>query len=103
MIIANAVKHRSRLHVYMTDDVHQTDGLEAVYRLALAMYDRDVIVDLSCIQELTAHNIDTLVATAALLRSAGHRLILQTIPDRLMTSLKRLGLSKVLNLPDACE
>ena len=103
MIIENAVKHRSRLHVYMADDVHQTDGLEAVYRLALAMYDRDVIVDLSCIQELTAHNIDTLVAIADLLRTAGHRLILQTVPDSLMTTLNSFGLSRALNLQDACE
>lgn len=103
MIIENAVKHRSALHVYMADDSHQTDGLETVYRLALAMYDRDVIVNLSCIQELAEHNITTLVATADLLRSAGHRLILQTVPDSLMTTLNSLGLSRALNLQDACE
>ena len=103
MIIANAVLHRSRLHVYITHDSHQTDGLEAVYRLARAMYDRDVIVDLSCIQNLTDHSIDTLVAIGVLLNEAGHRLILQAIPDSLKTTLNRLGLSNAINLQDACE
>ena len=35
MIIENAVKHCSRFHVCMTDDSHPTDGVEAVYRLAV--------------------------------------------------------------------
>ena len=81
---------------------HPPHFCSALHRLGLAMYDRDVIVDLSCIQELTAHNIRTLVAISDLLRTAGHRLILQAVADSLMTTLNSLGLTRSLNLLDAC-
>jgi hypothetical protein len=103
MIIDNAIMHHSRLLVHMVDDPHNTDGLAAVYKLMLVMCDRDVMIDLSCIEEdLSDQDKNTLSAIEVLLREAGHQLVLRTVTDNVLETQSTLGLTKTLHLQEAC-
>ena len=103
MIINNAIMHHSRLLIYMMDDPRNIDGLAAVHKLTLVMRDRDVVIDLSLIQEeLSDQDKTTLLAIEALLREAGHQLVLRTVSDNAPDTLSTLGLTNVLNLEEAC-
>jgi len=64
MTIDNAIANHSRLLVHMMDDPQNTDGLASVHRLAFVMRDRDVVIDLSFIEEeLSDQHRNTLSAT----------------------------------------
>jgi hypothetical protein len=99
MIIDNAIMHHSRLLVHMMDDPQNTDGLEAVHKLTLVMRDRNVVIDLSLIEEeLSDQDKNTLSAIEALLREAGHQLVLRTVTDNVLETQSTLGLT----LQEAC-
>jgi hypothetical protein len=103
MIIDNAIMHNSRLLVHMMDDPQNTDGLEALLKLMLVMCDRDVMIDLSCIEEnLSDQDKNTLSAIEACLREAGHQLVLREVPDQVLETLSTLGLTKTLHLHESC-
>jgi hypothetical protein len=103
MIIDNAIMHHSRLLVHMIDDPPNADGLAVLHKLMLVMCDRDVMIDLSCIEEdLSDQDKNTLSAIEALLREAGHQLVLCGVPDQVSDTQSTLGLTKTLHLQEAC-
>ena len=103
MIIDNAIMHRSGLVVHMMDDPQNTDGLAVLHKLILVMRDRNVVIDLSLIEdELTDQDKNTLLAIESLLREAGHKLAVRTVPDNAPDTLSTLGFTKVVNLEEAC-
>ena len=93
MYASNIITDHSRLHVYLTQDSKKTRALEVVRQLALTMYDRDVLIDLSGIPGWNASDIIVLLTIDILLREAGHRLILQGVPGDLKTTPDTLGLA----------
>ena len=94
MIIDNAIMHHSRLLVHMMDDPQNTDGLAALRKLVLVMRDRDVLIDLSLIEEeLSDQDKNTLLAIEVLLRETGHQLVLRGVTDNTPDTLSGLGLT----------
>ena len=94
MIIDNAIMHHSRLLVHMMDDPQNTDGLEALHKLMLVMCDRNVVIDLSLIEEeLSDQDKNTLLAIEAILRETGHQLVLRTVTDNVLETQNTLGLT----------
>ncbi len=94
--------HRSFQATRLLDPGFQENtALEVVRQLALTMYDRDVLIDLSGIPGWNASDIIVLLAIDILLREAGHRLILQGVPGDLKTTLDTLGLAKTLTIHEA--
>ena len=92
MIIDNAIMHHSRLLVHMMDDPQNTDGLAVLHKLMLVMCDRNVVIDLSLIEEeLSDQDKNTLSAIETLLREAGHQLVLRTVTDNAPDTLSGLG------------
>ena len=66
----------SRLHVYMTADPEKTGCLDRLRQMAFEFYDRDVVVDLASVRELSEQGILILLTLDKLLREAGHQLTL---------------------------
>ena len=94
MIIDNAIMHHSRLLVHMMDDPQNTDGLSVVHKLAHIMHDRDIMINLSLIEEeLSDQDKDTLSAIEVLLRKAGHQLVLRVVTDNALETQSTLGLT----------
>jgi len=67
----------SRLHVYLTADPEKTGCLDRLRQMAFEFYDRDVIVDLASVRELSEQGILILLTLDKLLREAGHKLTLR--------------------------
>ena len=67
----------SRLHVYLTADPEKTGCLDRLRHLAFEFYDRDVVVDLASVRELSEQGILILLTLDKLLREAGHQLTLR--------------------------
>lgn len=102
MNTSNIISDHPRLHVRLTQDSDTTQTLKEVRKLAFTMYDRDVMIDLSCIQDLNEHDIIIVLTMELLLREAGHIVTLYSAPDKVIETLSTLGLTKTLHLPEAC-
>jgi anti-anti-sigma regulatory factor len=66
----------SRLHVYLTADPEKTGCLDRLRHMAFKFYDRDVVVDLASVRELSEQGILVLLTLNTLLHEAGHQLTL---------------------------
>lgn len=102
MNTSNIINDHPRLHVRLTQDSDATQTLREARKLAFTMYDRDVMIDLSCIQDLNEHDIIILLTMELLLREEGHIVTLCSAPDNVKSTLDSLGLTKTLNLQEAC-
>ena len=102
MVTSNIINDHPMLHVYLTQDCRITHTLEELRRLALTMYDRDVVIDLTCIRDLDEDQLIILLTIEVLLHEAGHKLVLRGIPDPVKKTLDTLGLTNVLHLQESC-
>jgi len=66
----------SRLHIYLTADPEKMGCLDRLRQMAFECYDRDVVVDLASVRELSEQGILILLTLDKLLREAGHQLTL---------------------------
>jgi anti-anti-sigma regulatory factor len=100
--MSDIIHTHSAFCVYLTEDSRKTQTLKEVRRLAFTNYDRDVMIDLSGIDNLNEDQIITLLTIEVLLREIGHQVVLRGVPDKLTATLDSLGLAGTLHLEALC-
>ena len=74
-----ASRPRSCLHVYLSENPCQKGDFDQLCKLALARYDRDVIIDFSWVEILDDNCILKLLLIRELLYEAGHKVLLESV------------------------
>jgi anti-anti-sigma regulatory factor len=100
--MSDIIHMHSAFHAYLTEDSRKTQTLKEVRKLAFTNYDRDVMIDLSGIDNLNEDQIITLLTIEVLLREIGHQLVLRAVPDKLTATLDSLGLTETLHHGELC-
>ena len=102
MNTSNIIHTHSAFCVYLNEDSRKTQILMEVRRLAFTHYDRDVMIDLSGINDLSEDQIIILLTIEVLLREIGHQLVLRAAPDVLRATRDSLQLTETLHLEELC-
>ena len=98
--MSDIIHTHSAFLAYLTEDSRKTQTLKEVRRLAFTQYDRDVMIDLSGINDLNEDQIIILSTIEVLLREIGHQLVLRAAPDVLKATQHRLQLTETLHLEE---
>lgn len=88
------------LLINLPEQPQQGDELESVHGMLGDRIGSDVVIDFTKVKMLTSESICGLMILERLLRGAGHRLILCSVPSKIKQIFVRTGLLTVFEFTD---